>query len=163
MLEDIQLGAYNLLTNTRFWMILIVTIFFLIVAAYVYNKYVTPMVDETYIINNEFPKKQDDDSGGGGSNYPEVDIYFFTVVWCPHSKNAIPIWESLKEEYNNKTFNGYKINFIQIDGEENPELADKYKVEGYPTIKLIKGNQIIEYDAKPSVEHLKEFLNSTLV
>ena len=161
MLEDIQLGAYNLLTNTRFWMILIVTIFFLIVAAYVYNKYVTPMLDETYIINNEFPKKQDDDESGGG-NSPEVDIYFFTVVWCPHSKNAVPIWESLKEEYNNKTFNGYKINFIQIDGEENPELADKYKVEGYPTIKLVKGNQIIEYDAKPTKENLKEFLNSTL-
>ena len=31
---------------------------------------------------------------------------------------------------------------------------------GFP--KLVKGNQIIEYDAKPSVEHLKEFLNSTL-
>jgi thiol-disulfide isomerase/thioredoxin len=143
-------------------MILIVTIFFLIVAAYVYNKYVTPMVDENYIINNEFPKKQDDESGGGGGNSPEVDIYFFTVVWCPHSKNAVPIWDSLKEEYNNKTFNGYKINFIQIDGEENPELADKYKVEGYPTIKLVKGNQIIEYDAKPTKENLKEFLNSTL-
>ena len=52
MLEDIQLGAYNLLTNTRFWMILIVIIFFLIVAAYVYNKYVTPMLDANYIINN---------------------------------------------------------------------------------------------------------------
>ena len=102
MLEDIQLGAYNLLTNTRFWMILIVIIFFLIVAAYVYNKYVTPMVDANYIINNEFPKKQDDESGG--DNSPEVDIYFFTVVWCPHSKNAVPIWEELKEEYNNIVF-----------------------------------------------------------
>lgn len=163
MLEDIQTGAYNLLTNTRFWMILIVIIFFLIVAAYVYNKYVTPMVNENYIINNEFPKKTDDEGGGGGDpTQKEVEIYFFSVGWCPHSKKAVPIWESLKEEYNDKTFNGYKINFIQIDGEENPELADKYKVEGYPTIKLIKGNQIIEYDAKPSVEHLKEFLNSTL-
>ena len=162
MLEDIQTGAYNLLTNTRFWMILIVIIFFLIVAAYVYNKYVTPMVNENYIINNEFPKKTDDEGGGDDPTQKEVEIYFFSVGWCPHSKKAVPIWESLKEEYNDKTFNGYKINFIQIDGEENPELADKYKVEGYPTIKLIKGNQIIEYDAKPSVEHLKEFLNSTL-
>ena len=51
----------------------------------------------------------------------------------------------------------------EIDGEDNPDLADKYKVEGYPTIKLIKGNQVIEYDAKPTKEHLKEFLNSTLL
>jgi thioredoxin-related protein len=68
----------------------------------------------------------------------------------------------MKTEYNQQIFNGYKLNFIEVDGEENQELADKYKVEGFPTIKLVKGNQIIEYDAKPSVEHLKEFLNSTL-
>ena len=159
MIEDIQSGAYNLLTNSRFWMILVVIIFFLFVASYVYNKYVTPLVDEKYIPNNEFPKKKDIEADGVGG---EIDIYLFTVTWCPHSKKASPVWEEIKKEYNDQTFNGYKLNFIEVDGEENPELADKYKVEGYPTIKLIKGNQIIEYDAKPSVEHLKEFLNSTL-
>lgn len=158
MLEDIQSGAYNLLTNTRFWMILLVIIFFLIVAGYVYNKYVTPMVDKQFIANNEFHNDDDEPSG----NVPEVELIMFTVEWCPHSKKAIPIWNQLKEEYGGKTYNGYKIIFQQFDGEENPDLADKYKVEGYPTIKLLKGNQVIEYDAKPSLEHLKEFLNSTL-
>ena len=156
MLENIQSGAYDLLTSSRFWMILIVAIFFLIVAIYLYNKYVTPMVDNKYVANNEFQQKSDD------SDLQNVELYIFTVNWCPHSKKAIPIWEQLKEEYSNKTFNNYNINFIQVDGEENPSLADKYKVEGYPTIKMVKGNQVIEYDAKPSLEHLKEFLNSTL-
>ena len=160
MLETIQSGAYKLLTNTRFWMILVVIIFFLFVASYVYNKYVTPLVDEKYNPNNEFPKKSE--GGGEGGQAEVVDIYFFTVNWCPHSKKANPVWEEIKSEYNQQIFNGYKLNFIQVDGEENQELADKYKVEGFPTIKLVKGNQIIEYDAKPSVEHLKEFLNSTL-
>ena len=156
MLENIQSGAYDLLTSSRFWMILIVAIFFLIVAIYLYNKYVTPMVDNKYVANNEFQQKIDD------SDVQNVELYIFTVNWCPHSKKAIPIWEQLKAEYSNKTFNNYNINFIQVDGEENPSLADKYKVEGYPTIKMVKGNQVIEYDAKPSLEHLKEFLNSTL-
>lgn len=156
MLENIQSGAYDLLTSSRFWMILIVAIFFLIVAIYLYNKYVTPMVDNKYVANNEFQQKSDD------SDVENVELYIFTVNWCPHSKKAIPIWEQLKAEYSNKTFNNYNINFIQVDGEENPSLADKYKVEGYPTIKMVKGNQVIEYDAKPSLEHLKEFLNSTL-
>ena len=156
MLENIQSGAYDLLTSSRFWMILIVAIFFLIVAIYLYNKYVTPMVDNKYVANNEFQQKSDE------SDVENVELYIFTVNWCPHSKKAIPIWEQLKAEYSNKTFNNYNINFIQVDGEENPSLADKYKVEGYPTIKMVKGNQIIEYDAKPSLEHLKEFLNSTL-
>ena len=157
MLDNIQSGAYDLLTSSRFWMILIVAIFFLIVAIYLYNKYVTPMVDNKFIPNNEFQQKSDD-----SDDVQNVELYIFTVNWCPHSKKAIPIWEQLKEEYSNKTFNNYNINFIQVDGEENPSLADKYKVEGYPTIKMVKGNQIIEYDAKPSLEHLKEFLNSTL-
>lgn len=156
MLENIQSGAYDLLTSSRFWMILIVAIFFLIVAIYLYNKYVTPMVDNKYVANNEFQQKSDD------SDVENVELYIFTVNWCPHSKKAIPIWEQLKAEYSNKTFNNYNINFIQVDGEENPSLADKYKVEGYPTIKMVKGNQVIEYDAKPSLEHLNEFLNSTL-
>ena len=154
MLDNIQSQGYSLLTNTRFWMILILVIFFLFVAGYVYNKYVTPVIDNDYTPNNEFAKPSEDDE--------EVDIYLFTVEWCPHSKNAIPVWEEIKEEYNNKKFNNYKLNFIQVDGEENQELADKYNVEGFPTIKLVKGKQIIEYDAKPTVEHLKEFLNSTL-
>ena len=154
MLDNIQSYIYSLLTNGKFWMVVVLIIIFLFIASNVYNKYVTPLVDTSYIPNNEFTKPVDKDES--------VDIYFFTVNWCPHSKNAVPIWENLKEEYNNKTFNGYKINFNQIDGEENPELADKYKVEGYPTIKLVKGNQIIEYDAKPTLENLKEFLNSTL-
>ena len=157
MLDNIQSGAYDLLTSSRFWMILIVAIFFLIVAIYLYNKYVTPMVDNKFIPNNEFQQKSDD-----SDDVQNVELYIFTVNWCPHSKKAIPIWEQLKAEYSNKTFNNYNIDFIQVDGEENPSLADKYKVEGYPTIKMVKGNQIIEYDAKPSLEHLKEFLNSTL-
>jgi thiol-disulfide isomerase/thioredoxin len=158
MLDNIQSGAYDLLTSSRFWMILIVAIFFLIVAIYLYNKYVTPMVDNKFIPNNEFQQKSDDSD----SDVQNVELYIFTVNWCPHSKKAVPIWEQLKAEYSDKTFNNYNINFIQVDGEENPSLADKYKVEGYPTIKMVKGNQIIEYDAKPSLEHLKEFLNSTL-
>jgi len=161
MLENVSSSAYDLITSSRFWMILLVAIFFLIVAVYVYNKYVTPMVNNDFIPNNEFQSKGD--STHMDSKQPiNVELYIFTVEWCPHSKKALPIWEKLKTEYNNKSINNYKISFIQVDGEENPSLADKYKVEGYPTIKLVKGSQIIEYDAKPSLEHLKEFLNSTL-
>lgn len=165
MLQTIQSHTYNLVTSVRFWMILLVIIIFLAVAGYLYNKYVTPMVDQKFIPNNEYPKESvDENDGSGNDGNKEVELYIFTVQWCPHSKNAMPIWNELKEEYGpGKTFNGYKINFVEIDGEDNPDLADKYKVEGYPTIKLIKGNQVIEYDAKPTKEHLKEFLNSTLL
>lgn len=157
MLEKVS----ALLTNSRFWMILLAVIFFLFLAGYVYNSYVSPMIKKEFIPNNEFPQKQDDNENenGGGD---EVLIYMFTVEWCPHSKKALPVWEELKEKYNGKKYNGQLLTFIKVDGEENADLADKYKVEGFPTIKLVKGNQVIEYDAKPSKEHLEEFLKSTL-
>lgn len=155
MIENITEKAYKVLTNSRFWMILLAVIFFLFLAGYVYKMYVSPIVQKEFIPNEEFPEKPDD---GGG----EILIYIFTVEWCPHSKKAIPVWEELKEKYNGKKYNGQTLSFIQVDGEENSDLADKYKVEGFPTIKLVKGNQIIEYDAKPTKEHLEEFLKSTL-
>lgn len=161
MLESIQSSSYSLITSSRFWMILLAIIFFLFIAVYVYNKYVYSIIQPTYLANTEFPTESVDNSQSG-HNAKEAEMMIFTVDWCPHSKKAIPIWNEIKEEYNNKVYNGYKLVFSEINGEDNPSMADKYKVDGYPTIKLLKDNQVIEYDAKPSVTHLKEFLNSTL-
>lgn len=166
MMESIQSSSYSLLSSSKFWMILVAILLFLFVALFVYNKYVSGVLTPNYIANNEFPSEisEGDSSGGesGKESGPEVEIIIFTVEWCPHSKKAIPVWEELKERYNGKRFNGHKLTFVEVNGEENPEMADKYKVEGYPTIKMLKDNQVIEYDAKPSVAHLTEFLNSTL-
>ena len=68
------------------------------------------------------------------------------------------------DEYTGKQINGYNINFIKIDCENtsNAVIVSKYNVEGYPTIKLLKDGQIIEYDAKPSKDTLTQFLNTVL-
>lgn len=167
MMESIQSSSYSLLSSSKFWMILVAILLFLFVAVFVYNKYVAGVLSPNYIANNEFPSEMTEGESGDGEGTsedsgPEVEIIMFTVEWCPHSKKAMPVWEELKEKYNGKRFNGHKLTFVEVNGEENPGMADKYKVEGYPTIKMLKENQVIEYDAKPSVAHLTEFLNSTL-
>ncbi len=167
MMESIQSSSYSLLSSSKFWMILVAILLFLFVAVFVYNKYVAGVLSPNYIANNEFPSEMTEGESGDGEGTsedsgPEVEIIMFTVEWCPHSKKAMPVWEELKEKYNGKRFNGHKLTFVEVNGEENPGMADKYKVEGYPTIKMLKDNQVIEYDAKPSVAHLTEFLNSTL-
>jgi thiol-disulfide isomerase/thioredoxin len=96
-----------------------------------------------------------------------AEIMLFTVDWCPHCKTAKPIWNDLKQEYNNTLVNGYTVTFTEINcteptTSEVEALLDKYKIEGYPSIKLIKDNQIIEYDAKPSRETLIQFLDTSL-
>ena len=51
---------------------------------------------------------------------------------------------------------------MEIDCDKDTAIAEKFKVEGYPTIKLVRGNQVIEYDAKPDIDTLNQFLNASL-
>ena len=52
---------------------------------------------------------------------------------------------------------GMKINTLAIDCDQDKKTADTYNVQGYPTIKLERGTQIVEYDAKPELSTLKLF------
>ena len=132
-------------------------ILFLILALLYYFYYVAPQMKAKYHANND-----------QGSSAPtnNAELLFFFADWCPHCKTAKPIWDELKTQYQNKTINGYQVIFTEINcTEENAEvekMMNKYNVEGYPTIKLLKDGQVIEYDAKPSKETLTQFLNTVL-
>lgn len=93
-------------------------------------------------------------------------LMFFYTDWCPHCKTAKPEWEGIKAEYDGKSINGYTMNFVEYnctnESEEITKLMEKYSIEGYPTIKLAKDNQVIEYDAKPTKATMSEFLNTVL-
>jgi thiol-disulfide isomerase/thioredoxin len=95
-----------------------------------------------------------------------ANMLLFYVDWCPHCKTAKPEWEQMKEEFEGKQINGYTLVFTEYNcTNETPEieeLMDKYKIDGYPTIKLVKDNQVIEYDAKPTKSTMTQFLNTVL-
>jgi thiol-disulfide isomerase/thioredoxin len=96
----------------------------------------------------------------------QAEIFFFHTTWCPHCKTAKPEWDQLKSELNGSAINGYKVTFTEIDcTEETPEvemMVQKFKIEGYPTVKLVKDGQVIEYDAKPTKDTMHEFLTTVL-
>jgi thiol-disulfide isomerase/thioredoxin len=102
----------------------------------------------------------------GSDDKHNAELMFFSVDWCPHCKTAKPEWEQLKAEYKDKKINGYNIIFTDIDcTKETPQiekLMNTYKIEGYPTIKLLKDGQVIDYDAKPTKDTLVKFLNTVL-
>lgn len=112
------------------------------------------------------PNSEGESHSSQNSNSKDAEIMLFYVDWCPHCKTAKPAWNDVKSEYENKTINGYKVIFTEVNcTEETAEvehLMNKYNIEGFPTIKLLKDGQVIEYDAKPTKDTLTQFLNTVL-
>jgi len=118
------------------------------------------------IYNYYYVSPQIKSSSNNSQENKSAELLFFFANWCPHCKTAKPIWDELKSEYQDKKINGYHIIFTEINCSEETAEVDKmmnlYSVEGYPTIKLLKEGQVIEYDAKPTKVTLTQFLNTVL-
>jgi thiol-disulfide isomerase/thioredoxin len=96
----------------------------------------------------------------------DAEVIFFFADWCPHCKKAKPHWEEVKQSYSGKVVNGYTLVFTEVDcskeTDEMKKITAEYEIEGYPTIKLVKDGQIIEYDAKPEKDTLEKFINTVV-
>ena len=157
-----QSGGFvdNLKTTVSNNKITIIAIFaFIGLAVYLYFTYMAPKLKPAFNANEE--KRNGDDNGN-----KTAEMLLFYVDWCPHCKTAKPAWNDLKSEYENRTINGYKVIFTEVncttESAEVEQMMNKYKIDGFPTIKLLKDGQIIEYDAKPTKETMEQFLNTVL-
>ena len=135
--------------------ILFISAILISVAVYFYRNYLKKNLKKDYVPNKEF-------APGPRTDLSVATLYFFYTEWCPHCKTARPIWDSFKEEIGDNIIKDKKIKFVEIDCEKNSQEADKFNVEGYPTIILVHGNKVIEYDAKTSKESLHQFLDTSL-
>ena len=142
------------LAQPRVLLTLLVVAVFVASAVFAYNKFIKPGMNASYKANKEFVEE--------GAGDKEAVIYYFTASWCPVSKRVFPQWEKFVSEYDGKLINGYTLRTRVVDCEKEPELADKANIEGYPTVKLMHGNQVVEYDANVKYETLVEFVESSL-
>jgi thiol-disulfide isomerase/thioredoxin len=140
--------------------IIIAIILFVALAIYYYYQ-VSTKFKTSYQANSEGKNSE-----GYTGPTKQAELMLFYAEWCPHCKTAKPIWDDLTTQYQNKTINGYQVLFTEInctnETAETEQMMNKYNIEGFPTIKLVKDGQVIEYDAKPTRETLNEFLNTVL-
>ena len=163
MFEKFNANFLQTLTSARTITMIVVTLVFIIAAVYVYRQYIKPRISGTYVPNKEFVPEEDseeDTTTSMNGTSTNADMYFFYTTWCPHCKNAMPVWNKLKQE--TPSVNNVKINYIEVDCDKDKDLAEKYKVEGFPTIKLVYNGRVIEYDAKPELDTLHQFLTSSI-
>lgn len=144
-------------TIFKYWWCILLVIVFGIIGYFTYKQYVG---EKTVFRANRENMEADPNSN------KTATMMLFYVDWCPHCKTAKPEWEDLKSEYEGKNINGYTLVFTEYnctaETPENEELMNKYKIEGYPTIKLLKDNQVVEYDAKPTKTTMSQFLHTVL-
>jgi thiol-disulfide isomerase/thioredoxin len=152
--------------------ILLVTLFiiFSIASYYVYSRVYLPSKNKRF------------DDVANMNKQGTILIYFFFANWCPHCKTAKPEWTQFKENTDGKMVNGYLIRCIDVDcssdsgadtvtyiGKDNNDkrtlrtdvtanqLIEKYGIQGYPTIKMVKDGVTIDFDSKITHSALTQF------
>jgi thiol-disulfide isomerase/thioredoxin len=114
-----------------------------------------------------------------------IIIYYFFANWCPHCQAAKKDWEQFKTNIDGTMVNGYSIRCVDVDcssdnggdavvyknkdgttidlgiGDQTSNgLIEKYGIEGYPTIKMIKDGVTIDFDSKITTGSLTQFVNT---
>lgn len=135
---------------------IVIIVLFAIVGIYMYRTYAQPGSHQNP--NHEHGQSQDTSSNA-------VEICLFYATWCPHCKSARKGWDSVKSKYDEHTVNGRVIKFVEYDCSDNTDaqtnqLMDKYQVEGFPTIKILKNGTWYDFQAEPTEDNLNEFITT---
>ena len=91
-----------------------------------------------------------------------VYVIFFYADWCPHCVSAKPEWARV-QEMDGQNVNGKTVNVRACNCEGSNverETARDNNVEGYPTIKLLKNNEVIDYNGERNANAIRTFINS---
>ncbi|CAF2372932.1 unnamed protein product [Rotaria sp. Silwood2] len=85
----------------------------------------------------------------------------FHAPWCGHCKHFEPAYEQIAKEVNDlsTTVDELKnIRIVRLDATVYSDVANYYDIRGYPTIKFIRGSQIIPYENERSKLAVLNFL-----
>ena len=153
LLNDVKILSKN---NAKSIILLIIfIILFSIISYFIYSKFIKNKY--SHILNKEFNYTNTTNSSN------KVNLYYFYTEWCPYCKKANPVWDDFCKEIDSKYNNtSYQFNYFKIDCEKNQKMAEKYKVEGYPTIKMEYNKTIYDYNAKPDKNNLLEFVKTVI-
>lgn len=80
-------------------------------------------------------------------------VYLFYAPWCGACKRFKPVWEQVRRRRREGLMR-------EIDCDANPEMAQKYAIRHFPTIRVYddSGKLIKEYDGDRDEESFEKFV-----
>ena len=140
--------------------VFIVTIIFIIVSYLVIQNYKQKYVKNEGLMN-------DVANANTRKSTETATIMMFHVDWCPHCKTARPGWDQFKAQFDGKVINGFTLTCVDHNCTDDKDskvqsLLNRYKIESYPTIKMLKREEVLDFDSKITKSSLTSFVNTML-
>ncbi|GJP32070.1 hypothetical protein CLOM_g16609 [Closterium sp. NIES-68] len=83
-------------------------------------------------------------------------LVMFYAPWCPYCQRMEGAWAALAEKLHQEGFN---VQVARVDAYRYPELTDKYKIPGFPTLMLFNGERpMATHRGRRSLEALFTFV-----
>lgn len=91
-------------------------------------------------------------------NFSSARIVNYYAPWCGFSKQLLPVWSQLERKYATDPL----VQVEKVDCDKNPKEAEKYNVEGFPTILMFTNGQNIPigYNGKRTLKDISEFIEN---
>ena len=86
------------------------------------------------------------------SQYKNILVLFY-APWCGHCKKFHPEFSKAATTLKNEN-----LYLAKVDATENKELASKFKIASYPTIKLFSNGKAIPYEAGRTEKNVVEWM-----
>jgi protein disulfide-isomerase A1 len=120
-------------------------ILFIILISFILSK--TP-----YPIENDVLVLDEKNFGQAVREFKYLLVLFFDPE-CPHCEHFMPYFEKLASKLKKESF--VLAKFDSIKGEK---ITNMYEIEAFPTLKLIKKNDIIQFEGERRPELIEEWL-----
>ena len=89
-------------------------------------------------------------------NEPGKTVFVkFYAPWCGHCKRLAPDYKKLADVFAEEK----NVVIAEVDADKYKDLARSYGVTGYPTLKLFKNGEIVDYKEARDLESLVAFVN----